>query len=206
MTSSTQITVPCVTSTPSCFLLMSSTSSLPYMDTGLSGWDCVNSFIQFITLNITSWLLLLRLWNIEAAFGLFVEILCSSGHLRVSVRRPGPRSLFGDAAHAVRHHDRWPCSVSAEVPARKMCFPGCAGVWHTLLDVLHPPRSYREVRATKFIFNDHLYGDLLNWVTIVFSTNFGIAVSKITAQYDLIQSYTKTFSSFEIWVLQLKFL
>lgn len=77
-----------------------------------------------------------------------LEILCGSRHHRVPIRRPGSRSLPGDAAHPVWHHDRGPCPLPEEVFAGKVCFSGGAGVWHPLLDVLHSPWSHREVIKT----------------------------------------------------------
>lgn len=73
------------------------------------------------------------------------EILCSGRHHRVSVRRPGSRSLPSYAAHPVWHHDCGPGPLSEEILAGKVCFPGGTGVWDTLLDVLYPSWCHREV-------------------------------------------------------------
>ncbi len=89
--------------------------------------------------------MLYTIWHNQANLCLSVEILCSSRHHRVSVGGPGSRGLPGHAAHAVWHHDSGSSPLPEEVPAGKVCFPGGAGVRHTLLDVLHPPWGHREV-------------------------------------------------------------
>lgn len=88
---------------------------------------------------------------------LSAEVLCGGRHHRVSVRGPGSRGLPGHAAHPVWHHDSGPGPLPEEVPAGKVCFPGGAGVWHTLLDVLHSPRGHREVINLIYHIADGLY-------------------------------------------------
>ena len=79
------------------------------------------------------------------------EIQRCGGLHGVAVGGHGARGLPGDAAAAVRHHDRGPCALPQEVPAGKVRVPGGAGVRDPLLDVLHPARGHRKVRGRTFI-------------------------------------------------------
>lgn len=90
------------------------------------------------------------------------EILCSGRYHRVAFRRSGSRGLPSHAAHPVWHHDCGPGPLSEEVPAGKVCFPGGAGVWDTLLDVLHPSWCHREVFKIYYIVN--LGPICINWI------------------------------------------
>ena len=154
MTSSTQTTVLCVTSTPSCFLSMWSISSSLYMDIRLLGLESFVYLVKFrihIYMNVTeqdTFTLICMLCSIwKHLCHICAEILLSSRYHRVPVGGPGSRGFPGHAAHAVRHHDSGPGSLPEKVPAGKVCFPGGAGVWHSFLDVFHPPWGHWEVRV-----------------------------------------------------------
>ncbi len=74
--------------------------------------------------------------------GFSTEALRCGRHHLLSVRGPGSRGVSGDGADPVRHHGGGPCAVPEEDRDGEGHLPGPPGLRHSLLDVLHSPRSH----------------------------------------------------------------
>lgn len=76
---------------------------------------------------------------------LSTETLGCRWHHFLPVRRPGSWGVPGDGADPVRHYGGGSCAVSEEDRDGKGHLSGHPGLRHSLLDVLHSPRSHWQV-------------------------------------------------------------
>lgn len=75
------------------------------------------------------------------------EAQCGGWYNRVIVWGSGSWSVPRHVTDSVQHHDRGPRSLSEENSPWEVRFPGGAGFWDPLLDVLHTAWCHRKVRS-----------------------------------------------------------
>lgn len=78
------------------------------------------------------------------------EIHGGHRHHLLAVGKPSARGFPGHGALPVQHHDHRPCALPPQDRAGQAHLPSYPGLWHPLLDVLHPAGRHPKVHPKGF--------------------------------------------------------